>query len=203
MAIYLIRHGETASNANRVVQVPETPLSERGLAQAERLGRRLAEDGISRILSSDYARAHTTAEHVSATTGVPIEIEETLRERNFGDLRGRPYSEVGDLFAEGYEPPGGESWEVFFERADRSWEIVKRAAAETDGHLAVVTHGLICFAYVSRSARTEPGHEVSRGFANTSLTVIESQAPFRVELLDCSAHLDEETAHDRRSVSGL
>ena len=33
MAIFLIRHGETAGNANRVVQVPETPLSERGLAQ--------------------------------------------------------------------------------------------------------------------------------------------------------------------------
>ena len=203
MAIYLIRHGETASNANRVVQLPATPLSERGVAQAERLGRRLAGGGITRILSSDYARAQMTAERISAATGIEIEIEETLRERNFGDLRGRSYSELGDIFAEGYEPPGGESWEAFFERADRSWEIVKRVAAETDGHLAVVTHGLVCYAYVLRSAKSDADPPVSRGFANTSLTVIESRPPFRVELLDCSVHLDDETAHDRRTLAGL
>ena len=61
MSILLIRHGETAGNANRVVQVPETPLSERGLAQAALLGKRLANAGISQILASDYARAAMTA----------------------------------------------------------------------------------------------------------------------------------------------
>ena len=203
MAIFLIRHGETASNANRVLQVPETPLSERGLAQAERLGRRLADEGIVRILSSDYARAYMTAEHVSASTGVGIEIDETLRERNFGDLRGRPYSEVGDIFAEGFEPPGGESWEVFHERAERSWQAVRAAADETEGHLAVVTHGLICRAYVAHHARLPDGDEPIFSFANTSLTVIDDSPPFRIELLNCSAHLDDETADDKQSVSGI
>ena len=203
MAIFLIRHGETAGNANRVVQVPETPLSERGLAQAERLGTRLADGGIARILSSDYARAYMTAERVSASTGIEIEIEETLRERNFGDLRGRPYSEVGDIFAEGLEPLGGESWEVFHERADRSWHAVRAAAAETDGDLAVVTHGLVCRAYVARHAQLPDGDEPIFSFANTSLTIIDDTSPYRVELLNCSTHLDDATEHDGRSVSGL
>ena len=39
--IYLIRHGETALNANRTLQPAATPLSERGLAQAQRLAERL------------------------------------------------------------------------------------------------------------------------------------------------------------------
>ena len=33
MSILLARHGETPSNAARVLQLPDTPLSERGLAQ--------------------------------------------------------------------------------------------------------------------------------------------------------------------------
>lgn len=203
MAILLIRHGETAGNANRVLQQPETPLSERGVAQAKRLGERLAGNGVARILSSDYARAYMTAEALAAATGLPIEIEPSLRERNFGELRGRPYSEVGDVFREGFEPPGGESWETFYARAERSWHVVREAAAATDGHLAVVTHGLICHAYVARHARLPDGEEAVFGFANTSLTVIGSEHPYRIERLNCAAHLDRETAHDRESVSGI
>ena len=62
MAIYLIRHGQTPSNAARVMQYPDTPLSESGVLQAQRLGERLREVGIRHILSSDYARARATAE---------------------------------------------------------------------------------------------------------------------------------------------
>ena len=42
MTILLIRHGETALNAARIVQPADTPLSERGIAQARALARRLA-----------------------------------------------------------------------------------------------------------------------------------------------------------------
>jgi len=66
-----------------------------------------------------------------------------------------------------------------------------------------VTHGLICHAYVARHAQLPEGKEAVFGFANTSLTVIDSKAPFRVELLNCSAHLDENTEHDAKSVSGI
>ena len=43
MSILLIRHGETALNAARIVQHPETPLNERGVGQARRLAERLAD----------------------------------------------------------------------------------------------------------------------------------------------------------------
>jgi broad specificity phosphatase PhoE len=124
MAIFLIRHAETTLNAQRIVQLPETPLSERGFRQANCLGQRLAGIGVGRVLSSDYTRAQMTAETVANATGASIETEVTLRERNFGDLRGRPYSELGDIFAEDFAPPAGECWKTFFERADRSWEVV-------------------------------------------------------------------------------
>ena len=66
MAILVIRHGETDLNAGRVIQWPDTPLSKRGVRQAARLGERLANASIGRIIASDYARAYSTAEAVAA-----------------------------------------------------------------------------------------------------------------------------------------
>ena len=65
MSIYLIRHGKTAGNAERRLQVPETPLNDAGLEQAAKLGNRLRDAGVERILSSDLTRALQTAEAVS------------------------------------------------------------------------------------------------------------------------------------------
>ena len=41
MTILLVRHGETDSNAARILQRTDVPLNERGMRQAERLARRL------------------------------------------------------------------------------------------------------------------------------------------------------------------
>jgi hypothetical protein len=69
---------------------PDTPLSLRGVAQAERLAARLAELSVARILSSDLARARMTAERVQAAARAALELEPLLQERNFGDLAGSP-----------------------------------------------------------------------------------------------------------------
>lgn len=196
MAIYLIRHGETASNAARVLQFPETPLSENGLAQARRLGERLRGHGFARILVSDYARAHQTAEAVAHTTGAPLEVDAVFRERNFGDLRGRPYAELDAEgiapFADDYDPPGGESWEVFHARVDRAWELATRTAATETSDIAVVTHGLVCSSVVLRKVTLGDDFDpIQTGWSNTSVTVLEPGAPWRVSLLNCAAHLDE------------
>lgn len=190
--IYLVRHGETASNAARVFQTPETPLSPRGIDQAERLAARLAGAGIGLVLASGFARAAMTAERLARAAGAPIGVEPLLEERNFGALRGRPYAELGvDAFARDYEPPGGESWPAFEARVDLAWQRIRAAAARTSGHLAVVTHGLVCRSLVARHLRLPPGADPRRGFPNTSLTIVEGAPPFAVALLACTAHLDE------------
>jgi len=196
--IFLIRHGETLGNAARVVQVPDNPLSSRGVAQAERLARRLAGEGIARILSSDLARARTTAEHLHRATNAPLVFDELLQERNFGDVRGTPYVELTfDLFAPDFAPPNGESWGVFHARVDRAWGAVQRAAAATDGHLAVVTHGLVCRSLAERHLVLPPGERAPERWENTALTLIDCPAPWRVRLLNCVAHLDDLDAEPR------
>ena len=190
VSILLIRHGETVGNASRTVQLPDSPLSPRGLAQAERLARRLACEGIARIVASDYARAAMTAERLQQATGVPLAFDPLLQERNFGDIRGTAYAALGfDMFAADYAPPNGESWPVFHARVDEAWARLQRLAAATPGHLAVVTHGLVCRSLAARHLLLPAGTVVPERWDNTSLTVVECPAPWRVRLLNCIAHL--------------
>jgi probable phosphoglycerate mutase len=189
--VLLIRHGETVGNAARIVQRPDAALSPRGVAQAARLARRLASMGVARILASDLARAMSTAEHLRRVTGAPLELHPSLQERNFGEIRGTPYAQLDfDPFAPGYVPPGGESWEAFHARVDRAWALVQARAAETEGTLAVVTHGLVCRSLAGRHLMLPAGESVPERWENTSLTIFEGP-PWRVRLLNCVAHLED------------
>jgi probable phosphoglycerate mutase len=192
MSIFLIRHGETLGNASRTVQLPDNPLSPRGIAQAELLARRLEREGIAAILASDFARAAATAERLRRVTGAPVRHDPLLQERNFGDLRGTPYAELGfDMFAPDYAPPNGETWEAFHARVDRAWALVQEAAATAGGHLAVVTHGLVCRSLAGRHLVLPAGLDAPERWENTALTVIDYPAPWRVRLLNSVAHLDD------------
>ena len=187
MAIYLIRHGESVSNAARIVQLPDVRLSPAGIEQAERLARRLADVGIARILSSDLPRAVMTAEVLQRVTGAPMTLDPGLQERNYGDIRGTPYAALCvDIFAADYEPPGGETWADFHARVDAVWARV--LAAATAGHLAVVTHGLVCQAVLERHLDAPAGDAPVWG--NTALTVIDGPTLRHVRVLASTAHLD-------------
>jgi len=194
MAIYVIRHGETASNADRILQTPEIPLNARGQEQARRLAKRLAASRFALILSSPLERAAMTARELASATGAPLEYDDGLQERSYGELRGRPYSEVGDIFGESFAPPGGETWAEFHIRVADAWSRAAGRAARLEGDLALVTHGLFCRSLVARVLALPAGSEPPRQFRNTSLTIADAAPPFAVRLLDCSAHLDAEPA---------
>jgi len=210
MAILLIRHGETAGNRNRVVQVAETPLSEHGLAQASHLAQRLAAASIGEIWTSPQPRARRTAAALEQVTGLVAREEVDLEERSFGAIRGTPYAELGfDLMAEDYEPPEGESWPVFHTRVARVWDRIEthwadRYAQHGDAgpHLVIVSHGLVCRSLIERrllpeAPLTEHRDENGRLFLrNTSLTRIEprvapgGQVEYEVPLVGCVEHLE-------------
>jgi len=197
MHILLIRHGETASNRGRVLQTPDIPLNEQGIHQARRLAERLRAHGIRRILASDHTRAAMTAEAISQRCGIPIEFESGLRERSFGDLRGRPYSEIeGDLFALDFEPPNGETWEHFHDRVAGTWRRIVESEhpdALASGPLVLVTHGLVCRSLAERQLELPEHIPLPRFFRNTSLTVIRAVAPYTVERIDCCEHLEDDS----------
>ena len=193
MTLLLIRHGETELNAGRIVQFPDTPLGANGIAQAARLGQRLATRNIGLVLTSDYRRARMTAGGVVAYCGAPTLEDASLRERNFGDFRGSVYAEHGmDIMAADFEPPNGESWPVFHARVDRAWQLIQTHLSTVDGDLVVITHGLVLRSLFerrldSRSHLLEPGMVVN----NTAVTTVERVAPWRIIELACVAHLND------------
>ena len=193
MTLLLIRHGETELNAGRVVQFPDTPLGTNGIAQALRLAQYLATRDIGLVLSSDYRRARMTAASVIAHTGAPLVEHESLRERNFGDFRGSAYAEHGiDIMAHDVMPPNGEGWAEFHARVDRAWQLIQEHAARVTGDLVVVTHGLVLRSIFERkldlgTLAVAPDLVVH----NTSVTLVERGAPWRVQQLASITHLDD------------
>jgi len=206
MSLLVIRHGETALNRDRVMQPADTPLSDRGKEQVLRLAQRLSTEGITRILASDLPRAAMTAQALSDETGVGVEFESLLQERNFGRLRGQRFIDLEtqdiDPFAENYEPEEGETWQEFDQRVTHAWSRIQ-SALPSDGILAVVTHGLVCAALL-RNHLDAQAHVTDNGrlypFRNASFTRIESSSPWRVELLNCAEHL--EALGDQTSIYG-
>jgi probable phosphoglycerate mutase len=199
VTILLVRHGETAGNAARVVQRPEVPLNERGIRQAAQLAERLLGLGFAHVLCSDLLRARMTAEPLRARAGVAIEDTPLLQERNFGDLRGTPYAELDfDPFAPDYVPPHGESVEAFHRRVAQAFALVVERRRGLSGSLVVITHGLVCRAILANHARAEvlPDH-----FANTSLTILEPDPPFAARLVNGTQHLSQ--GPDGMAAEGL
>ncbi len=194
MRIFLIRHGETLSNARRIVQLPNDPLSPNGIAQAKRLAGRIATSGAVRLLSSDLKRAAMTTECITNATGLEPEFSERLHERNFGELRGTPYDELTmDPFAPDYEPPAGESWERFHTRVEGAWKYIQDAAHES-APLAVVTHGLVLRTILVRHLGVDledsQASATARQIPNTSVTTVEkTDDAWQVRTLTCIEHL--------------
>jgi len=198
--LWLVRHGESMGNvadaaaqqakAGRLeldVRDPDVPLSDTGRAQAEALGKWLAElpedQRPTAALSSPFKRALTTAELATANLGVRVRTDERLRERDFGAFDGMTGAGIREQFPDEakrrdllgkfyYRPPGGESW------ADVALRV--RSVLATEGlrydceRLMVVAHQavIMVFRYVLEELTEQELLTVDKEeqVANASLT---------------------------------
>jgi broad specificity phosphatase PhoE len=115
------------------------------VAQAQAVASALASRGVTRVFSSPLCRARETAEIVGSVLGVPVTVDERLRERaNWGDVPGVGWDEFVDHWERSnadpdYVVPGGVSARESGERADAFVrEVHGRHAGE---HMVVVAHG--------------------------------------------------------------
>lgn len=204
MTIILVRHGETALNAARVIQPPDTPLSERGAGQAAAVARRLAGLSPAAILSSDLARAAQTADAIAGATGLPVETTPLLHERNFGDLRGKAYDSLGyDPIHDEKAAPGGESMDQFRQRVEAAFARMLGLRATLRGPLVVVSHGLVIRVLLERHLRLPAGTAAPERLANTSVTIFSHESPWEACLVNCAAHLEGDLSDDQRAIAGV
>ncbi|MDE2311693.1 MAG: histidine phosphatase family protein [Patescibacteria group bacterium] len=88
--IYLVRHGETEANKNKIVAGHhDSPLTEAGERQAKQRGLDLKRVKFDAVFSSDLIRAKRTAELISADRQLVVNTHRLIRERFFGHWEGQ------------------------------------------------------------------------------------------------------------------
>src|SRR5579871_1235142 len=151
--IYLLRHGETIGNSECRYQGRfESPLSEKGLAQARSVAARLAamaaaDPGDWVIETSPLGRARQTAAIVAEAMGLPEPIVEArLIEADYGELEGLTGAEVDARWPHlaGYRgvfghAPGGEGLAALDARA-AAW-LAERA--DDPRRIVAISHASI------------------------------------------------------------
>lgn len=145
--LLLVRHGETDWNRDgRWQGHSDTQLNDVGREQAVRVAGEL--DGVDVVYASDLARARETAEIVAARLGLPVRLDERLRERSFGAWEGKTAPEIEAQFRDAHarwlagEGAGAEDAEAFADFAARVQGFLADVLARhPDGTVLVVAHG--------------------------------------------------------------
>ncbi len=147
----LVRHGETAWNAERRLQGhTDIPLNAHGVAQAQATAASLAGERFDAAYSSDLARARQTAEAIAGRCLLTPAFDERLRERHYGAFQSLTYDEARARFPDDYHrfetrdpgfalSEGGESLIEFAERVRSTLEAI--ASRHRGGTVLIVTHG--------------------------------------------------------------
>lgn len=142
MRLYLIRHGESQANIDRVYAGHvDTPLTERGVEQAASIRLILEKIPFDRVYSSDLARAWDTQKN--ALPGAVCQTTPLLREFDVGSLAGQSFVWHKDKIAmdRDYTPYGGESPEMVCARLGRFLEMLELAPC--DNVAAFTHHGVV------------------------------------------------------------
>jgi phosphoserine phosphatase len=172
--LYLVRHGESEANAKGIFAgQTDSPLTQRGRAQAEAVALALGHVPLDRIVSSDLSRTRDTAAVIARDRGLTVEPLRELREIDLGSAVGKSWDESRGI--PGYDPerftqwPGGESLDQVVARA---LPVVDRLVRESAGkQICVVGHGGVTRILVSGFMGVLP--KLIRATAtNTNITVV-------------------------------
>jgi probable phosphoglycerate mutase len=142
-----VRHGESEWNAEgRWQGWADPPLSLLGRLQATHAARAL--EPVDAVVSSDLRRAIETADLLGAALGVElVAVESDIRERNVGEWSGLTRDEINERWPDWrdrlWDPPGGETHDVFRGRIVAGLERLIERHADAATVLAVSHGGVI------------------------------------------------------------
>ena len=184
MTIYVLRHGETALNAKGVMQgwINE-PLNQNGRELAAVTGRAMKEEGIhfDFCFSSPLARALETVEIVlrESGNGIPVTLDDRIREINFGDLEGKTLSEMGEagvlFFRDPFRLTAFPNGESVRDVCLRTQAFLRETLARDDGKTCLIgTHG--CAARAMLNYLYDDPSDFWQGHApyNCSVNIVET-----------------------------
>ena len=151
-SLVLVRHGETVHHAeNRYTGISDIALTRRGHEQAERLGEWASAAGVTAVVSSPLTRARLTAGPAVERTSASLQVEDRLREVDFGALDGLTAAEAGERYPDEWRAfsrdpvegrfPGAEDPRDAAARAQTA--LLEVAERHAGGRVLVVAHSTL------------------------------------------------------------
>jgi probable phosphoglycerate mutase len=191
--VYFVRHGQSAGNVAPVFQSLNSPLTETGQKQAERIAKRVSNLSFETLIASPVQRAKETAEAIAKATGKKLEFSDLFVERVKptcinGKLHEDEHANIiwrewgKSLYTPGMRVEDGENFDDLLSRADKALEFLKN---RTEKSIVVVTHGYFLRTIVARvlldnslSGEAFRNFQRSSEHENTGLTVLRYQEGF-------------------------
>lgn len=148
MKLWLVRHGETEANIAELYSGhTPTPLTPKGLMQAERLGELLGHVPFDRVVCSELERTQHTARLLLGERDIPLVTHPCLNEMFFGDWEMRHHRDLLREDKKNYaawcsdwqhaSPTNGESFSAFSQRIAA---FVDELPHYEDQNLLIVSH---------------------------------------------------------------
>lgn len=206
--LILVRHAEAIDDREDIVDgFSDFELTPLGRKQSQLIANRLASDfKIEKLFCGNSKRTIETAEIISRTLELPLQLIPKLKSFNIGLDRGITQEEAAKKYPHiwcmplGVHEclPGGETYAAFHERVTA--ELMDLLKAHQHHFLCVVTHGLVINAFYRHFCRhsMEQWHELSLKTSIASLHQFSfrDEATFRIATrrivrLNDTSHLHE------------
>ncbi len=205
MKLYLVRHGQSVGNVNKIHQHADTPLSELGMSQANELAKRFKSIPLDLILTSHFKRAQSTAEIVANHVGVKLEINELLREiKRPSTLEGKPTMDpvAVEIRAQIRANLHDSLWhhsdeENIHELISRAKKFLEYISIRSEENILAVSHGIFIGAILGNvifedllTPEIYKAMEGTMHLANTGITLLERvENKWHLQTWNDNAHL--------------
>ena len=200
MRLYLVRHGETTDNYNRIHQGHRnSPLTDLGQDQAKLVGERLKHEKFDIAFSSDLDRTiHTASEILKFHPHLKLIKKRELREQGKGIYEGKPHGtmnkaiEKSGIIYHKFKPVGGESFNEIWDNMINFYNEIK--VKYKSKNVLIIGHGgpILCLITYLHNKGIE-GCIKFIPIKNTSVTIvdiIDNNSP-KFTILNCTKHLEK------------
>ena len=179
MEVFFVRHGESVANLLNETSVPETPLSERGIADAINAGK-LLKGKFDRVFVSPYLRARQTQQY--ALPDANAEVVDCIHELYLGDAEGYPYAQLFEKFplfsyhceVDDFSDYNGETYDQLRQRVRSFMQILQSTNA---GRIVVFSHAgfILTFFDEVMQRKEKPGRNIRCDNGSVSLFIFDGE----------------------------
>lgn len=149
MKLYFVRHGESTGNEQGIHQDSQTPLSTKGLQQAEELAQRFESIHIDSVLCSPFVRTKQTAEAIIKSKNIEVGFDDRLVEtKRPTEIEGKSIHDPDVLKIKEEIKINNDNPDWYYSDEEKPADVMKRVAdfltdvkQRKEESILIVTHG--------------------------------------------------------------